>query len=435
MNDLEKQIQLVKEALAFSPDNTPLLNHLSQLLLQNGQEEEAMGILEKIAESSGDEEVILKLAQLYYQRGNLDEAEEFLDGLSQSPGKLMLLSKVFYGKEDYQKAYDLYQQAVEEDSQIEDPDYLKELTAHSVKGKARLRVLDTRTGVWDDIVERPRISFDDVGGLEELKESIKANIIYPFQNPELYKAYGKKIGGGILLYGPPGCGKTFIARATAGTTQANFINIALNDILDMYIGNSEKNLHEIFELARRKGPSVIFIDEIDALGASRQQVSYHGRTLINQFLSELDGIHSDNEGILILGATNTPWHLDSALKRPGRFDRILFVPPPDLKARIEILRLNLKDRPTADIDYMKIAKKTEKYSGADLKALCDLASEKVFQAAIKTGKPIPISTGDLLDALKKMRPSTLEWLSTAKNYATYSNDSGLYDDVLDYFNK
>ena len=187
--------------------------------------------------------------------------------------------------------------------------------------------------------------------LKNIKNEISLKIIQPLNHPELYKAYEKKIGGGILLYGPPGCGKTHIARATAGEIKANFINVGINDILDMYIGNSERNLHEIFESARKNTPCVIFIDEIDALGANRNDMSKTGgRTVINQFLAELDGINSNNEGILVLGATNTPWHLDPAFRRPGRFDRIIFVAPPDEEARKEIFDLLLKDKPVEKIN-------------------------------------------------------------------------------------
>ena len=142
-------------------------------------------------------------------------------------------------------------------------------------------------------------------------------------------AYGKKVGGGILMYGPPGCGKTHLARATAGEVQAKFMSIGINDVLDMWMGNSERNLHSLFEQARRNRPCVLFFDEVGRIG--RQQRSdmrqSSGRHLVNQFLAEMDGTTSNNEGVLILGATNAPWHVDSAFRRPGRFDQVLFVPP------------------------------------------------------------------------------------------------------------
>ena len=266
-----------------------------------------------------------------------------------------------------------------------------------------------------------------------LKKEIEMKIIKPLMHPDLYKAYGKKVGGGILLYGPPGCGKTFIAKATAGQVKARFINVSLNDILDMWIGNSEKNLHDIFELARNNTPCVLFIDEIDALGASRSDMKQSsGRHLINQFLQELDGISNTNEGVLILGATNTPWNLDPAFRRPGRFDRIIFVPPPDQASRESILRLKLHNKPTEAIDYDQVAKKTENFSGADIDAMIDIAIESKLESSFTDGLPKPLDTKDILAAAKKHKPSTQEWFTTAKNFAMFANDAGLYDDILTY---
>jgi len=156
--------------------------------------------------------------------------------------------------------------------------------------------------------------------------------------------------------------------------------------------------------------------------------------LINQFLSELDGVDGDNDGILVLGATNAPWHLDPAFRRPGRFDRIIFVAPPDDESRETILKLQLKDKPKTDIDYVLLAKKTPDYSGADLNAVIDIAIESKLEESIKTGIPQPLTTKDILSALKLHRPSTRDWFNSAKNYALYANDSGLYDDILTYLN-
>jgi SpoVK/Ycf46/Vps4 family AAA+-type ATPase len=201
----------------------------------------------------------------------------------------------------------------------------------------------------------------------------------------------------------------------------------------MWIGNSEKNLHNLFEIARANAPCVLFIDEIDALGASRSDMKQSGsRHLINQFLLELDGIEHSNEGVLILGATNTPWHLDPAFRRPGRFDRIIFVPPPDEKTRESIVRLKLNQKPVQQIDYAKIASKTTNFSGADLDAIIDIAIELKLESSFTDGIPKPIETSDLLQAIKKHKPSTQEWFMTAKNFALFANDSGLYDDVLNY---
>jgi SpoVK/Ycf46/Vps4 family AAA+-type ATPase len=190
--------------------------------------------------------------------------------------------------------------------------------------------------------------------------------IHPLEHAELYRAYGKPIGGGILMYGPPGCGKTHLARATAGEISASFLAVGISDVLDMWIGNSEKNLHGLFDRARRNRPCVLFFDEVDALAASRADMRTHGgRHLINQFLAELDGMQASNEGVLILAATNAPWHVDPAFRRPGRFDRILFVPPPDQEARESILRVMLKGKPQETLDLEPVAKRTDDFASPD----------------------------------------------------------------------
>jgi len=209
--------------------------------------------------------------------------------------------------------------------------------------------------------------------------------------------------------------------------------IGINDVLDMWIGQSEKNLHAVFEQARAHRPCVLFFDEVDALGANRtDMLKSGGRQIINQFLSELDGVTSSNEGVLILAATNAPWHLDPAFRRPGRFDRILFVPPPDLSARAAILRVLLRGKPVAEIDFDQVAKKTDGFSGADLKAVVDQTVEEKLREAMKAGALKPIVGKDLLEAAKKLKPTVRDWFETARNYALYANQSGLYDDILTY---
>lgn len=288
-----------------------------------------------------------------------------------------------------------------------------------------------------DVIQETNITFDDVGGMDELKEEIQMNIIYPFKNPDLFIQYGKKAGGGILMYGPPGCGKTFIAKATANECNATFINISLVDVLDMYVGQSERKLHEIFKLARRKAPSVVFIDEIDALGSDRMKTgdNVHARTLVNQFLTELDGVNSDNNQIMILGSTNVPWYVDTALKRPGRFDKTLFVPPPEEKAREEIFKLNLIGKPIDKLDYARLAKETDEYSPADIVAVCNCAIDNTIRKAMRSGQKDLITTEAILDAISQVKPSTIEWFETARNYVKYSNQSGHYDDVMHYLNR
>ena len=285
----------------------------------------------------------------------------------------------------------------------------------------------------DGDAERPDITLADVGGMESVKRRLNLSFLAPLKNPELRKMFGKSLRGGLLLYGPPGCGKTFIARAPAGELGAKFISVGLTDVIDMWMGASERNLHEIFETARRNAPCVLFLDEIDALGQKRSHLKHSGlRLVVNTLLAELDGIDDKNEGVFVLAATNHPWDVDSALKRPGRLDRTLLVLPPDREARFAILTYHLRDKPTQDVDLAAIAKRSEGCSGADLSLLCEAATELAMEQAIETGDARPIGMTHFKTAMKSLRRSTGPWFETARNYALYANEGGAYDELLAY---
>lgn len=281
--------------------------------------------------------------------------------------------------------------------------------------------------------ERPKETFADVGGLEEVKKKIRMNFILPLQQPDLFKAFGKQAGGSMLLYGPPGCGKTFLARAVAGEIDAHFIHLELQAVLSMYVGESEHNLHDVFEKAREQRPCVLFIDELDALGGSRHQMrQHHERMMVNQLLMELDGLQSFNDQVYVIGATNTPWYLDPALRRPGRFNNLLFVSPPAKEERMRILELKLSNLPQKELNLVRIAEQSDQFSGADLEQLVREASEGALERTLETGAVQPITEDDFKRALKGRKPTTLEWFATAKNYATFSDVNQDYQVVLDY---
>ncbi len=427
-------IERLREALKNSPENIPLKLHLAETLLSLNKFDEAEKEYQELLSLDSSKNIQFGLAKVFFNKGEYSKCNVILEELvNLNPldfDILLLHTKALVKENDLSQAIEVYKKVIKVNPAFIDEEL-----------DAQLRVsttLQDDTEIDEDdpsFIQRPSINFDHVGGMEDVKKEIDLKIIQPLKHPEIYKAYGKKIGGGILLYGPPGCGKTYLAKATAGQVNARFISVSLNDILDMWIGSSEKNLHEIFEIAREKKPCVLFFDEIDALGASRSDMKQSGgRHLINQFLQELDGLESENEGVLILGATNAPWHLDSAFRRPGRFDRIIFVPPPDTSARETILKLKVEGKPIEAIDFVALAKKTKEYSGADIEALIDISVEEKLEQAIKEGVPKPITTKDLQKAIKKHKPTTLEWFSSAKNFALYANNSGLYDDILQYLN-
>ncbi len=385
---------------------------------------------------------LLGLAQALARQNKTRDALVALDQLSatagESAGEQMLRARISFQSGDVESAVKAYRRAVGMDPNLSDPhfDAMLGIGAEEdeeiVDGRIRQRA-DAPVVSSGVEVERPTVSFADVGGMDGVKDEIRRRIIAPMQRPDLYQAYGQQAGGGLLLYGPPGCGKTHLARATAGEVKAAFFSIGIHQILDMWIGASERNLHEVFEIARAHRPAVLFFDEVDALAASRSDMrTSAGRHLINQFLAELDGVDGKNDGLLVMGATNAPWHLDAAFRRPGRFDQMVFVPPPDEPARAAILKVHLRERPTRSIDYGKVASQTNGFSGADLAGVVSSAVSLKLDEAMRTGEAKPIETGDLLKAAGRVRPTTSDWFATARNYVLYANESGLYDAVKPY---
>lgn len=440
---MDETLKNLKQAVALSPDNAALRKVYAKELYNHHYYQEAAEEYKVVLRLlPQDENGQLMLALCFWELGQASAAAVLADELENQgctlPAFYMLQAHLALQQEDWQAAKRHYEQATQDDLALKNAEFEQQLKA-GIQGSGAALGNSTQgadTAPLHTDVEKPAISFADVGGLEAVKKNIALKIIHPLKNPEIYQAYGKKVGGGVLLYGPPGCGKTLLARATAGEIDASFINVGINDVLDMWVGNSEKNLHELFQRARARKPCVLFFDEVDALGASRSnRVNAGSRFVVNQFLDELDGVRHSNEGVLVLAASNCPWYLDAAFRRPGRFDRIIFVPPPDEAARETILKLYLDKIPTTgDIQYNKLVKLTHQYSGADLKAVVDRAIEDKLEDSLAQGKVLPIGQKDLVKAAKAHPSSTKEWLATAKNHVLYANQSGLYDDVMHYLN-
>ncbi|MFJ4897180.1 ATP-binding protein [Streptomyces sp. NPDC088727] len=407
MPDDSPLIQSLRTAVAAAPADVPLRLHLAQLLLEADRSDEA------VAEAA---------VALQHAPGDAQARDLMVRAMGAPAPSASQPPRTRTGF-DWKAAEDQVGDAV---------------PPRFTEAPVRADGQDDSAGAdaWD--VEDPgTVRLADVGGMQEVKDRLDAAFLAPLRNPELRKLYGKSLRGGLLLYGPPGCGKTFIARAVAGELGAAFLSVSVNDVLDMWIGNSERNMHEVFETARRQAPCVVFLDELDALGAKRSRTGHSGmRNVVNQLLSELDGIDSAaNEGVFVLAATNVPWDVDNALRRPGRLDRTILVLPPDGPAREAILRYHLRDRPIENVGLSKLVKIAEGLSGADLAHVCEAAAERALLDSVRTGTVRMIGMKDLLAAANEVVPSAEPWFASARNVAMFANEGGMYDDLVTYLKK
>ncbi len=420
MPESNSVIEAMRQAMSAAPNDPELRLHLASLLLGNDDAEEALEHFSHVLATDPVNIRALEGARDAAERCGLEERSQAYATLLNSLGAS--------GKKS---------QPVPDDVPNQKPapannDLEPKLRAG---GAPSLRVVGGRGEDLD--IERDsdddRITLADVAGLENVKRRIDLAFLGPLKNPAMARAYGKRMRGGLLLYGPPGCGKTYIARALAGELEAGFMSIGLSDVLNMYVGESEQRLHALFETARTNAPTVMFIDELDALGRKRSDLgSSANRQVVNQLLQEMDGVNTGDEPVFVLGATNLPWDIDAALKRPGRFDRAIFVEPPDVVARQGILSLNLDERPTDGVDLSWLAKKTKGFSGADLAFICELATESTLERAMKTGNVEPITNRELKSALREVRPSIASWFETARNYVMFANAGGEFNDLSEY---
>lgn len=438
----DSALDTLRAALAASPDNLRLFEVVATELLRRDEASEARALLDPLTGPAREDTSFRRLAaRILLATG---DAEGALPWATETDGDTLIVrARILSALDRKAEAAEAYKAAVAANPTLEDVELQSLLKARTrdVDGRAgtRLRVIsndDTDdTEMTRLLMPAPGVvRFSDVGGLDEVKAQITRKIITPFRKPSLFERFRKRVGGGILLYGPPGCGKTLLARATAGECEAAFFNVAIADVLDMYIGESERKLHAIFEKARASAPAILFFDELEGLAGRRQYTrEATSSKLVSQFLSEMDGFTQQNRGVLILGATNVPWAIDPAFRRAGRFDRVLFVPPPDRTARASILRHKLAERPTdAFLPLDALAQRTSGFSGADLDNLIETASDEAIEASLALGREVPLSGDHLLRALEAVKPTTSEWLTTARNYARYANEAGQYDEVLEF---
>lgn len=428
MADRDPLVESLLNAVKAAPGDPTLRTHLGSVLLAAGRADEALDAFQQALELVPDDAAALQgSAQACESLGQLERAAAYrrLLAISQEGGNVAADDQTgtapvagptpapggprvgAIGVADGEPTADDFDR------------FLEELVAEA-----------------EGALERPAVTLADVGGLETVKRRIETSFLGPARNPKLRKMYGKSLQGGLLLYGPPGCGKTFLARALAGELGARFFAVGLHDILDMWLGQSERAVHETFVTARRHAPCVLFLDEVDALGMKRSNLARSaGRGVVVQLLTEMDSTRGENEGVFVLGATNQPWDLDPALRRPGRFDRTVLVLPPDEAARNSIIEFHLRERPVEGIDVRSLARSTAEFSGADLRLLCEAAAENALSDSIRTGTARPIRMPDFLGALSEIRPSTGPWFDAARNYALYANEGGEYDEMLSYIRR
>lgn len=398
-------------AVSTAPQDVPLRLHVAELLLAAQRPGEALThVSQALATDPGNEPAVALLQRISTAMTQQPTASEHTEPVSTR------------SEFDWARA----------------EDDVRDISASEPAPEAA-PATDTPGPITEEVdgAERPAVRLADVGGMENVKERLELSFLGPLRNPHLASAFGATGGGGLLLYGPPGCGKTFIARAIAGEIGARFSEFGVADVLDMWTGSSERNIAAIFAAARRAAPCVLFFDEVDALGHKRAHLTTASsmRNTVNQLLSEMDSMSGQNDGVFVLGATNHPWDIDTALRRPGRFDRMLLVLPPDAPAREAILRYHLSKRPANEVDLGKIVRATEYYSGADLAHICATAAERALAESMQRQRLVPLTTRELMTAVKEVTPSTRPWFATARNVAMFGNTDGSYDELAAYLRK
>jgi SpoVK/Ycf46/Vps4 family AAA+-type ATPase len=445
LKNFDKSIADYTKSMELDPQNPIIYNNRGDAFYRKQDFQSAVKDYDKAIQLNPN------YLKAFYNRGlsyaSIEEYEKAVEDFT----------KVIKLKPDFAEAYHLRGLAYEYAGSIANAtaDYTKalELNPELTEAKTHLESAKAKKdqegkgggeGSTADIkmLSKPTMTFNDVAGMTKMKEEIREAVVYPMRNPELARKYGKLGGGGILMYGPPGCGKTFIVKSAAGECNSGFINAKLSDLLDMYVGNTEKNIHKVFELARKNSPVILFFDEVEAIGGRRdqQEGQQYMKMAVNQMLYEMDGVEANNQNVLIIAATNAPWDVDPALRRSGRFSKTIFIPAPDYESRVAMLKMYAKKRPLSKfIPFALLGLTVTGYASADMKAIVDDAStipwrqafmgiEKKIIELTKGGMPKeqaeeiakkqvsqrPVTLGDFVVAIGKKRSSLPPWYEQAK---------------------
>ncbi len=445
LKNFDKSIADYTKSMELDPQNPIIYNNRGDAFYRKQDFQSAVKDYDKAIQLNPN------YLKAFYNRGlsyaSIEEYEKAVEDFS----------KVIKLKPDFAEAYHLRGLAFEYAGSIANAiaDYTKalELNPELTEAKTHLESAKAKKdqegkggaeGGTADIkmLSKPTMTFNDVAGMTKMKEEIREAVVYPMRNPELARKYGKLGGGGILMYGPPGCGKTFIVKSAAGECNSGFINAKLSDLLDMYVGNTEKNIHKVFELARKNSPVILFFDEVEAIGGRRdqQEGQQYMKMAVNQMLYEMDGVEANNQNVLIIAATNAPWDVDPALRRSGRFSKTIFIPAPDYESRVAMLKMYAKKRPLgAFIPFSFLGVTVTGYASADMKAIVDdastipwrqafmgiekkiieltkggMAKEQAEEIAKKQVSQRPVTLGDFVAAIAKKRSSLPPWYEQAK---------------------